>query len=387
MADESQSASNAVSRGEVDHMIRAAIGETNAKIDLLLARQGVPDPPSPAMPQQGAPRQQGNVSSAAPGESNTTTPLIVPQWWAQGAQPDLNFPTLPHLSSAQPPFSVLPNQQILFTPTMLNQAPAPLVPGITITKVLPPIPGFVVERIHAGIPIEMDLLLPTNIKLMPGSAQEWEREKSKKDSGYVKVSSIQDWIEAFTVYMAVLGRREGSTMEIMLDLIGYMALVTNMAKTCPFQQIMDYDKAFRRAAGTGTSWSELDLNIWLACSTRVPKSAPSAQAPAPPIAPVPKSAAASSKASSSKGEEYISKQLCYPFNTKGCQEKNCKRRHECLFCRENHPKSECPALSGHRSPSPSKGKRKRSPSPSDYSRSRSAPASPSRRRVRRRSGH
>ena len=38
MADESQSASNTVLRGEVDHMIRAAIGETNAKIDLLLAR-------------------------------------------------------------------------------------------------------------------------------------------------------------------------------------------------------------------------------------------------------------------------------------------------------------------------------------------------------------
>ena len=81
-----------------------------------------------------------------------------------------------------------------------------------------------------------------------------------------KVTSLQDWLEAFNIYSAVLSQKPGADMDLMRDLVG------NIAKTFPWQQISEYDYPFRRAAGAGAvSWSELDVNIWLACQSKVPK--------------------------------------------------------------------------------------------------------------------
>ena len=367
-------------REEVEAMINQAFSNVSAKLDKLLASQpSAPPVPAPSedVIRQSAP-EPVPPSSAISGESMIRPPNVVPQWCTVGGQPDANFPTLPHLSSFQQQtfFSMLPNQQLVFAPGLQHiSQPSPVLPGLSITKVLPPLPAFLVQRVHSGEVIDMQLLLPSNIKRMPGTAQELEKSLTSKDKDKAldKVSSLQDWLEAFTIYSAVLSRKPGADMELMRDLLGYMALISNMAKTCPWQQISEYDYAFRRAAGAGAvSWSELDVNIWLACQSKVPKpSPPPTPQPSPaPLAPVPKSAAASKSSS----DDTLKRQTCYPFNTSGCKDKACKRRHECLLCYGNHAKSAC-TNSGEKSSG--------SQSSSSHSRSRSAPASPTPKRSRR----
>ena len=156
-------------------------------------------------------------------------------------------------------------------------------------------------------------------------------------------------------------------MELMRDLLGYMTLILNIAKTCQWQQISKYDYTFRPAAGAGAVWwLELDVNFWLGYQSKVPKptTTPTSQPSHALSAPVLKSAAANKSSS----DNSLKRQTCYPFDTSGCKEKSCKRRHKCLLCYGNHAKSACPSAVEKLSGSSS--------SLSSHFCSRSAPASP-----------
>ena len=323
-------------------------------------QQQVPSAPNARPP---PPQQQGsilaNAAPAPPPQQQQVNQL--PPWAALGLPIDMNFPGLPHHDAAQAPaFPAHPPQLFaLQTPANLAYGPMahtgppflPTPPNMLVANGIS-VPGYLVQRVHGGEPICMDFLHPTNLLKLPSRASDFNPTTALKN--LAKVNNFHTWQEAFSVYVAIMGRKEGATVEDNLNLIGYMILLSVMARNFPWSHISAYDNSFRRSVLAGVDWKVIDNNIWLATAASHPLSQPSAQ-PASSLdvsslpaaskpAKLPKSAAAVAK---EKERPAPAKQPgffpCFFYNLSGCSDPTCTRRHACVICEaDGHNKHECP---------------------------------------------
>ena len=165
-------------------MINQAFGNVNAKLGRLLASQSSAHTVTDSSEDATRPSalEPFPLPSSTSGESIIRPPNVAPYCCTVGGQ--------------QPLFTMLPNQQLVFAPgnlqTMIQSSP--VLPSLSITKALSPVPVFLAQRVNSGEVIDMQILLLSNIKCMPGTAQELAKCLSSKDKAFNKVTSLQNWL-------------------------------------------------------------------------------------------------------------------------------------------------------------------------------------------------
>ena len=154
-----------------------------------------------------------------------------------------------------------------------------------------------------------------------------------------KIPSLEKWTDAFLIFMSIYLKRYPAKLQ---DLLQYMSTIRSAAtQGTPFGWRV-YDEQFRArlAQVPGTSWAEVNTNLWLKVMTP--------QLQAQQIG----SHANTNSSFSYGGERGTSRQYadnsnnnirCNAYNLKVCHFQNCKYIHKCLKCWGSHKISDCPS--------------------------------------------
>ena len=113
-------------------------------------------------------------------------------------------------------------------------------PGVTLTKPVKPIPEFIAEEAQDGHFIDLRLVFPPNIELLPRS----EVSDSELEKLLLKcqpVNTFERWLEAFIAYTALVEIAHPAKAQ---DLHGY-ALLIGHAHRMGGSGWLDYDALFR----------------------------------------------------------------------------------------------------------------------------------------------
>ena len=123
---------------------------------------------------------------------------------------------------------------------------------------LPPIPAKLVDRIQAGLFVEMSDLLPQ--KLISAEHSVGDHTTSQKQKQY-EVTTIIEWVQCFGIFIAVVSQKEP---ERTADLHGYQQLIINSSQNQQEGRWLIYDRHFHlKASATGSKdWSTIEINIW-----------------------------------------------------------------------------------------------------------------------------
>ena len=131
-----------------------------------------------------------------------------------------------------------------------------------------------------------------------------------------KISTIQQWTDAFLVYSSVYLTAHPNSAT---SLLKYMHTVRLGASRSSGLGWKDYDSQFRmkKQSNPSISWSKVDQELWLLYMNK------------------------SSSLSSNSSSSYHAPK-CVDFNYKGyCTKSNCPYKHRCMRCSFGHPSIKC----------------------------------------------
>ena len=263
-----------------------------------------------------------NIATQLPlfSTTGTTIPTLTPVANTSGQQQGLQLPT------------ANPNGQQQGT-----QLPATAAGYTIFSPNTPPIPEKLASKIWNGEFIDMAAFLP---EVLSASLSAEEPDKaSKKKLKQRTVSDLSAWVECFTVYAGMVSMKQ---LERTQDLLAYANLIVHAGRQFRGNQWQIYDTNFRQmaAARKSANWANIDSYIWAMAFAHAQPAAHCTSClgldhaaeechirPAQP--PKPKQAP--------KGSE-----ICKRFNFTTCTFPNCRFRHVCLECHNDHRKVNCP---------------------------------------------
>lgn len=123
---------------------------------------------------------------------------------------------------------------------------------------LPPVPNKLVARIQAGEFIDMAELLPDRLGVSTTPSRDDKQAAKQK---HRQVTNILEWIQCFSIYVAVLTQKHPDRIQ---DLLGYQALIVEACMEYNSEAWLGYDRRFRQnaAATPGTVWAKIDPTLW-----------------------------------------------------------------------------------------------------------------------------
>lgn len=74
-----------------------------------------------------------------------------------------------------------------------------------------------------------------------------------------KAISILEWVQCFSIYMAVISRKEPHRV---VDLLGYQHLIIQVHQEYRGDGWLGYDRHFHQRAVSSRSWSTIDTTLW-----------------------------------------------------------------------------------------------------------------------------
>ena len=125
---------------------------------------------------------------------------------------------------------------------------------------MPPIPAKLAKRIQDGQFVEMVELLPDLLRgYNPSDEDQLKSSKSKYRES--QITNIIDWIQCFSLYIAIICRTQPQRT---VDLLGYQNLIITSHQRFPDFNWATYDREFRQqaAASAVSEWSVLDNTLW-----------------------------------------------------------------------------------------------------------------------------
>ena len=201
------------------------------------------------------------------------------------------------------------------------------------------IPAAYVKQIQSGEFFDLSKLLPNKFATATEDEPliltlENSALKVKKSSpASQKITSIEQWTTAFTIYMSALTHKFPSRSQ---DLLQYMSLIRHAAQTHQGLGWCVYDHKFRRKAALNPSlkWSEIDQQLWLLIFTISPETL-RREYPLFSNGPKPKN-------SNSSGAAKRGINTSNDFNKEGtCMYNPCLYSHTCNKCTGPHPGFKC----------------------------------------------
>ena len=214
-----------------------------------------------------------------------------------------------------PPTSQLKHIPQLDDPSALTNAPhtsnsviqpcRPLLLGGQI----PPIPPKLYKKIIEGHYVNIAELCPEHLEALKVA----EEDHSKSSRPKLKdISSILDWIQAFSIYVAVLSKDQPHRVP---SLLTYQRLPIHSHTNFKQFNWASYDCQFRQKASTypELDWSTMDGTLWNLCYTEGPSSQTFYR---------------------SQSSSYSSTPICLEWNDNpaGCSRHNCCYAHICYRC-------------------------------------------------------
>ena len=184
--------------------------------------------------------------------------------------------------------------------------------GAAVGASLPPVPGYLVQKIADGEYIDFTLLRPINLRKLPASEPAQAQLTRLLRSELSPVRSFQDWAEAWAVYAGVVHTRNPGSLG---DLISYFLLLSSAAREIGGNGWQQYDAAFRKRAADDKTlkWGEALPTLWVTSvlgSSRTPQSSQPSQ-------------------------------VCFNWNNRECSFQNCRYYHICSQCRGSHKVKNC----------------------------------------------
>ena len=121
---------------------------------------------------------------------------------------------------------------------------------------LPPLPGSLIKRIQDGEFIDMSELTVDCLSMLP-----FEEASKSSQSKRRLVTSIIEWSQCFTHYIAILSQTKPERLQ---DLLGYHYLILEAHLEFAGEGWAVYDRRYRQtaAAHPGTAWSQRDGDLW-----------------------------------------------------------------------------------------------------------------------------
>ena len=233
-----------------------------------------------------------------------------------------------------------------------DHKPQPLI----LSSALPPIPGKVVERIRAGLFVDLKELLPDNVALLQ-RLQEVSTGTQASAGGQSRMRDIRDPLTWASSFMAFAAAR--SDVSETRDLLAYGQLILLLARKHGGLGWVAYDHQFRQQAAAGSSapWSELNLSLMAATVFSTGGETPtracslcfaadhSARDCALASLEVDKAAPrpSASNRSATRPKPYRTREeVCRRFNRGTCTSTSCKFEHSCSACQQpGHGSHEC----------------------------------------------
>ena len=233
----------------------------------------------------------------------------------------------PTLSLSGLPPVVLSTRE--FNQTLLAaQSPSTLV---VVAEGIPPISCKLVEKIKQWEYIDLATLLddhPTsdqgpllNGQLTVVSSNSQRRRQAKA------ISDILTWLQAFSIFTAVLVSSDSTTKEEAAGLAAHSYLIIQLSKDLSGLQWLKYDQSYREwAAAKGIrKWGEMNFSIYGRCLASQHSSF---------YTPTDTSGLARKRKANAN--------ICYRWNEgKSCSGSNCRFAHRCGFCGGNHREIDC----------------------------------------------
>ena len=306
------------------------------------------------------PATLGIPAASVSGGSSIQAPPFVSLASSQNSMPSVALPpqgaqsSLPLTSSNQPLLDFTKNLMSLCPQSFLSTQDAS--PGLAVSGVLGPVPGYLVNIIKKNLFIDFTMLRPCNLDKLPAvepvGPHLTKLLKCDKTSELKPIENFLDWAEAWGVYAGVMSKYNPTQMSA---LIGYFLLIAKTSRDASNLGWLTYDRAFRKKAmdDTSLSWSAVDLSLYIS-SIMQPESA----GKRPPRIGI-RSDVGDSK-------------LCLKFNFSHCPFNPCRFQHICWHCKGTHKAVSCSQNQRERfDRSESKSKRERSPSPERSSKRKS----------------
>ncbi len=127
--------------------------------------------------------------------------------------------------------------------------------SISVSSGLPPVPGYLVERIKNNKYIEFAMLRPVNLKKLPAEEPVPTEFARLIRAVLEPIRNFAEWSEAWAVFAGVVVTMEPERMS---KLIAYFLLISGASKDFPGNGWLDYDSSFRRQAADspGLSWEK-----------------------------------------------------------------------------------------------------------------------------------
>ena len=93
--------------------------------------------------------------------------------------------------------------------------------ALSIGAGLPPVPQKLVARIQAGEFIDMAELLPDHLGVNAAPAETGDKEAKRKGKRR-QVTSVLEWLQCYSIYMAVIAAKTPARLP---DMLGYQVLI------------------------------------------------------------------------------------------------------------------------------------------------------------------
>ena len=229
-------------------------------------------------------------------------------------------PTLPTQSPSQL-FSALSGGSLAPAgkdQNVASQQATPAGPAVSVSSALQPVPGYLVDKIKEGKFVDLNLLRPCNLKILPVAEPNQLQFSKIFRTDVKKIQSFVEWAEAWAVYAGVIAK---DSPQKVASLISYFLLLSTAQRDVPGSGWLDYDVAFRKHVvdNPSSNWGEVIPTLWM--TTVLTRGSQ----PQDPIQHQPKSSLP-----------------CFKWNAGECALPRCRYQHNvCTVCRGPHRRVNC----------------------------------------------
>ena len=198
-------------------------------------------------------------------------------------------------------------------------------PTVVVTEGIPPVACRLVEKIRKWEYVNLGDLLKDHSQpeqLVVVNGQIMPLQSGQKQSSRT-ITDILSWLQAYSVFSAILLSCEDTSTEEAAGLAAHSYLILQMSKDLQGPQWLTYDQSFREwaAAKNIRKWGELNFTIYGRCLAT--------QQPHPPVA-------------QAKLKRKAELNVCYRWNDgASCNKSSCRFAHRCRLCGDSHRATDC----------------------------------------------
>ena len=213
------------------------------------------------------------------------------------------------------------------TGTPLLQCPMPArTSTVVVAEGIPPVACRLVDKIRKWEYINLGDLLKDHTspeQLVFVNGQVLPIQCGQKPQSSRVITDILTWLQAFSVFSAILLSSEDTTKEEAAGLAAHCYLILQMSRDLKGSQWCQYDQSFREwaAAKHIRKWGELNFTIYGRCLAT--------QQPFP-------------LEFTAKQKRKADVSICFRWNDSlACNKSVCRYTHRCRFCFESHRAIDC----------------------------------------------